>query len=217
MDIPQPFANSPRHGEIAFDAQSHPQDRLRLKLIRLRVNRCTFECDGPDVKRCGDATQPRAAAKSLRSRAKKVFLLGVRSITQVDWTSPESRCSPPEQTTSQPSRGFSSNWRETPGAPDAGSVYPDQVGASGSLASSALVHPAGTFSSRSSVSGYFRTSTTSAAACGFGLARPCSHFSSVLTLIRSFRAQTAREHRIRFRVSRMNLEFTAGSGASSTL
>src|SRR6266852_4298517 len=102
MDIPQPFANSPRHGEIAFDDQSHPQDRLRLKLIRLRVNRCPFECDGPDVKRCSDTTQPRAAAKSLWSRPKKVFLLGVRSVAQVDRTSPESRCSPPEQTTTRP-------------------------------------------------------------------------------------------------------------------
>ncbi len=86
-----------------------------------------------------------------------------------------------------PSRGFSSNWRETPGAPDAGGVYPDRVGASGFLVSSALLHPAATFSSRSSVSGYLRTSRTSAAACGFGLACPSSHFSSVLTLIRSFR------------------------------
>jgi hypothetical protein len=34
----------------------------------------------------------------------------------------------------------------------------------GSLFSSALLHPAATFSSRSSVSGYLRTSSTSAAA-----------------------------------------------------
>src|SRR6266849_707934 len=94
---------------------------------------------------------------------------------------------------------------------------PAAIFASAFLVSSALLHPAATFASRSSVSGYLRTSSTSAAACGFGLSRPCSHFSSVLTLIRSFRAKTAREHRIRFRVSRMNLEFTAGRGLSSTL
>src|SRR5260370_14976174 len=77
--------------------------------------------------------------------------------------------------------------------------------------------PAATFSSRSSVSGYRRTSRTSAAACGFGLALPCSHFSSVLSLIRSFLANTAREHRIPFRVSRMNSESTAGSGVISSI
>jgi hypothetical protein len=72
-------------------------------------------------------------------------------------------------------------------------------------------HPAATASNRSSVSGYLRTSRTKAAACGFGLARPCSHFSKVLSLIRSFRANTAREHPIRFRVSRINFESTSGS------
>jgi len=56
--------------------------------------------------------------------------------------------------------------------------------------------PAATFSSRSSVSGYRPTSRTSAAARGFGLALACSHFYSVLSLIRNFRANSAREHRI---------------------
>ena len=71
-------------------------------------------------------------------------------------------------------------------------------------------------SNRASVSGYRRTRSTRAAACGFGLARPCSHFSSVLSLMRSLRAKTAREHRSFFRVSRISFESTFGSGAAST-
>ncbi len=97
-----------------------------------------------------------------------------------------------------------------PGAPDTGGVYPDRIRASGFLVSSALLYPTATFSSRSSVSGYFRTSSTSAAAYGFGLARPCSHFSSVLTLIRSFRAETARERR-RWRIFAQGLQSDASS------
>jgi hypothetical protein len=52
---------------------------------------------------------------------------------------------------------------------------------------------------------------------GFGFARPCSHFSSVRSLIRSLRANTAREQRSFLRVSRRNFESTLGSGATSTL
>src|SRR5579862_6644429 len=72
-------------------------------------------------------------------------------------------------------------------------------------------------SKRSRVSGNLRTSRTKAAACGLGLARPCSHFSSVRRLIRNLRAKTAREQRSLFRVSRISLEFTVGSGDGSTL
>ena len=50
-----------------------------------------------------------------------------------------------------------------------------------------------TESSLSRVSGYFRTSNTNAAAWGLGLERPCSHFSRVRSLARSFRANTALE------------------------
>ncbi len=71
-----------------------------------------------------------------------------------------------------------------------------------------------TRSNRSSVSGYLRTKRTRAAAWGFGLARPCSHFSRVRSLIRSLRAKTAREHRSLLGVSRINLESTLGSGAT---
>jgi hypothetical protein len=46
-----------------------------------------------------------------------------------------------------------------------------------------------TCSKRSSVSGYLRTMGTSAAACGFGLARPFSHFPRVRSLIRTLRAK----------------------------
>lgn len=72
-------------------------------------------------------------------------------------------------------------------------------------------------SRRASVLGYLRTKRTSAAAWGFGFARPCSHFSSVLSLIRNLRANTAREHPSFFRVSRRSLESTFGSGATFTL
>jgi hypothetical protein len=77
------------------------------------------------------------------------------------------------------------------------------------------VYPAATRSRRSRVSGYLRTSRTSAAAWGLGLARPCSHFSSVLSLIRNFRAKTAREQCNLFRVSRINFESTFGIGSRS--
>jgi hypothetical protein len=50
-----------------------------------------------------------------------------------------------------------------------------------------------------------------------GFARPRSHFSSVLSLIRSLRANTAREQRSFLRVSRRSFESTLGSGATSTL
>src|ERR1019366_2855038 len=46
-----------------------------------------------------------------------------------------------------------------------------------------LLAPFATCSRRSSVSGYWRTRSTSAAAWGLGLARPCSHFSRVLRLM----------------------------------
>ena len=52
---------------------------------------------------------------------------------------------------------------------------------------------------------------------GFSAARPCSHFSRVLSLIRSLRAKTAREQRSFLRVSRMSFESTLGSGAGSIL
>ena len=68
---------------------------------------------------------------------------------------------------------------------------------------------AATRSSRSSVSGYLRTSSTSAAACGLGLALPYSHFSRVLSLIRSLLAKTAREQRNLLRVSRITFESTS--------
>jgi len=76
--------------------------------------------------------------------------------------------------------------------------------------------PTATRSHRSRVQGYLRTKRTSAAACGVDLARPCSHFSKVRSLIRSLRAKTAREQRNLFRVSRINFESTLGSGAALT-
>ena len=48
-------------------------------------------------------------------------------------------------------------------------------------------------SSRSNVSGYLAASNSSAAAWALGLARPCSHFSRVRSLVNSLRANTLRE------------------------
>ena len=48
-------------------------------------------------------------------------------------------------------------------------------------------------SRRSNVSGYLAASNRRAAAWALGLARPCSHFSRVRSLVKSLRAKTLRE------------------------
>jgi hypothetical protein len=57
-------------------------------------------------------------------------------------------------------------------------------------------------SSLFSVSGYFRTSQIKAAACSFGLLRPCSHRSNVLGFTPSLNANTWRDMLSASRVSR---------------
>jgi len=71
-------------------------------------------------------------------------------------------------------------------------------------------------SSRSSVSGYLRTSQIRAAAWSFGLLRPCSQRSRVLGFTPSLKANTWRDIWSASRVSRTTFGFSGGSAMGST-